>query len=245
MRELSACDFCGASDAGTFEVLPPEIDAGEASEASRASPGMPGGGRRMVLCDDCRTTLGGVVQPLLDHLEGGDDVEPDVGDVEPDVGGDAGSEGPGGQSAAAGADANPAGRQGDQPGDGDAAGGSTSADGGASDAGSAETGGAKAGGADAGSAEAGDADAGSASAGRDESGAKMAATGAGKSSGVPRGYRKTVRFLENREFPMPRENAVSMTSDAYGLDEEAVHAAIDHAIKHDRLTEFDGELRKP
>jgi hypothetical protein len=191
-----------------------------------------------------------VVQPLLDPLEGGGDVEPDVGDVEPDVGGDTGSEGPGGESAAAGADANPAGQQGDQPGDGDAAGGSTSADSGASDAGSAETGGAEAGGADAGGAdagspEAGSVDAGSASAGRDESGAKMAATGAGKSSGVPRGYRKTVRFLENREFPMPRENAVSMTSDAYGLDEEAVHAAIDHAIKHDRLTEFDGELRKP
>jgi hypothetical protein len=50
-----------------------------------------------------------------------------------------------------------------------------------------------------------------------------------------------MRFLENRELPMPREEAETLAAGAYDLDEGDVNDAIDHAIKHDRLTEIPGE----
>jgi len=62
-----------------------------------------------------------------------------------------------------------------------------------------------------------------------------------KRSTVPKGYRKVMRFLENRELPMPREEAETLAAGAYDLDEGGVSDAIDHAIKHDRLTEIPGE----
>ncbi|MFB6192281.1 MAG: hypothetical protein ABEI11_03050 [Haloarculaceae archaeon] len=62
--------------------------------------------------------------------------------------------------------------------------------------------------------------------------------------GAPRGYRKVLRFLENREFPMDRAEAESMAADAYDLDTGQVADVIDHAIKHDRLREASGELRR-
>jgi hypothetical protein len=60
--------------------------------------------------------------------------------------------------------------------------------------------------------------------------------------GTPKGYSKVMRFLEGREFPMPREEAESMVVEAYGMDGSAVAAAIDHATKHDRLREASGKL---
>ncbi|WP_255194836.1 hypothetical protein [Halorarius litoreus] len=79
----------------------------------------------------------------------------------------------------------------------------------------------------------------------DEStGSQMAATGAGASSRVPKGYRKVLRFLENREMPMDRQEAIEMTAGAYGMDESAVDAAIDHAVSHGRLKSYDGEIRR-
>jgi hypothetical protein len=77
MREVRACDFCGAGAAGVFEVLPAGID-GEA--------------RRMLLCESCRDTLDGVVSPLLDALDGvastdegvgADPATPEPGESEP------------------------------------------------------------------------------------------------------------------------------------------------------------------
>lgn len=73
---------------------------------------------------------------------------------------------------------------------------------------------------------------------------QMAATGAGSSSRVPKGYRKVLRFLENREMPMDRQEAVEMTAGAYDMDAEAVDAAIEHAVSHGRLKSFDGEIRR-
>ena len=80
-------------------------------------------------------------------------------------------------------------------------------------------------------------------AGREKS--EMASTGAGASSRVPKGYRKVVRFLENREFPLDHGDAVEMVAGAYELDESAVEAAIDHADSHDRLRVAQGEIREP
>lgn len=61
--------------------------------------------------------------------------------------------------------------------------------------------------------------------------------------GPPRGYRKVVRFLENRDLPIDREEAEALAVDAYGMEPGAVSAAIDHAVKHGRLRDVDGELR--
>lgn len=62
--------------------------------------------------------------------------------------------------------------------------------------------------------------------------------------GPPSGYRKVVRFLENRELPVDRAAAEGLVVDAYELDEEDVTAAIDHAVKHGRLRDVNGELRR-
>jgi hypothetical protein len=74
--------------------------------------------------------------------------------------------------------------------------------------------------------------------------ARMAKTGAGSSSRVPRGYRKTLRFLENREMPLDHDEAVEMVAGAYGLEETAVEAAIEHAANHGRLKLLSGEIHR-
>lgn len=62
--------------------------------------------------------------------------------------------------------------------------------------------------------------------------------------GPPQGYRKVMRFLENREFPMDRGTAEALAADAYGLSETEVSAVIDHAVTHGRLRDVNGELRR-
>lgn len=51
MRQLDRCDFCGEPPEGAFEVVPASVADGPV---------------RLALCGDCRTTLGAVVDPLLD-----------------------------------------------------------------------------------------------------------------------------------------------------------------------------------
>lgn len=63
-------------------------------------------------------------------------------------------------------------------------------------------------------------------------------------SGAPPGYRKVVRFLENRQLPVDRAEAEGLAADAYEIDEEAVADAIDHAIRYGRLREVDGDLKR-
>ncbi|MFC3959642.1 hypothetical protein [Halovivax cerinus] len=53
MHQLRTCDFCGDDAAGTFEIVPPELNPTEAEQ------------RRIVLCTDCKPTLEELVQPLL------------------------------------------------------------------------------------------------------------------------------------------------------------------------------------
>lgn len=74
--------------------------------------------------------------------------------------------------------------------------------------------------------------------------AQMAKTGAGSSSRVPKGYRKTLRFLENREMPIDHDDAVEMVAGAYGMEEAAVEAAIEHAANHGRLKILQEEIHR-
>lgn len=62
--------------------------------------------------------------------------------------------------------------------------------------------------------------------------------------GAPRGYRKVLRFLENRQLPVERAEAERLAADAYDLDVGEVEAALDHAVQYGRLREVSGELRR-
>ena len=109
----------------------------------------------------------------------------------------------------------------------------------------------------AGDAEAGDGDPDSGDDARERSsdGDAAAEAGVGESrdasgrskrerAGTPPGYRKVMRFLENRKLPMDRTDAEQLAADAYELDEATVSDAIDHAVQYDRLREVRGELRR-
>lgn len=62
--------------------------------------------------------------------------------------------------------------------------------------------------------------------------------------GAPRGYRRVMRFLENRELPIERAEAERMAVEAYDLDEDVVTQAIDHAVQYGRYREVGGELKR-
>ena len=63
-------------------------------------------------------------------------------------------------------------------------------------------------------------------------------------AGAPPGYRKVMRFLENRQLPMDRGEAEQLAADAYELEEDTVADAIDHAVGYGRLREVSGELKR-
>ncbi|PSQ08688.1 hypothetical protein BRC93_14550 [Halobacteriales archaeon QS_5_70_15] len=185
-----------------------------------------GEGRRMVLCPTCRDTLDSVLEPLLDR-EGTEGVpettaEPGTTTVVAEPAGDepAGDE--------------PAGDE-PEPSPGDGAGGNGRDRGPASDGASPENRGPR------GDVESGES-------GGEPTGGDLEEPLGGRPrsarSGTPSGYRKVVRFLEGREFPMDREEAETLAAEAYGIDRQAVAAAIDHAVKHDRLREAGGKLRQ-
>jgi hypothetical protein len=65
------------------------------------------------------------------------------------------------------------------------------------------------------------------------------------SDGPPTGYRKVVRLLQNREFPVERESFVDLASNAYELEETDVSASLDRLVERGALVESGGELQKP
>ncbi|WP_207586614.1 hypothetical protein [Halomontanus rarus] len=79
MRELRSCDFCGGDAAGTFEIVPPQLEPTEAEQ------------RRVVLCEACKARLEALLEPLL--ARAGLGVDADV-DVDVDAGATAASQGP-------------------------------------------------------------------------------------------------------------------------------------------------------
>ena len=177
-----------------------------------------GEGRRMVLCGGCRDTLGDVLDPLLGgaHAGGGDREE--TGSATTVV-----AE-PERESETPGRDGSPAG--GGRASVGEASAGTTTD-------------------ADLGEALGEEMPGGASPSGTDDGGVEERGGGSRSAGrGTPRGYRKVMRFLENREFPMDREEAETLAAEAYGMDRESVSAVIDHAVKHNRLREASGDLRQ-
>lgn len=60
----------------------------------------------------------------------------------------------------------------------------------------------------------------------------------------PPNFRKVMRLLNNREFPVDRAEITDIASGAYDLDRGQVDDIIDHAVQRDVLAEDDGQLRK-
>jgi hypothetical protein len=60
----------------------------------------------------------------------------------------------------------------------------------------------------------------------------------------PPNFRKVMRLLNNREFPVDRAEITDIASGAYDLDRSQVDDIIDHAVQRDVLAEDGGQLRK-
>lgn len=61
---------------------------------------------------------------------------------------------------------------------------------------------------------------------------------------LPDQYHTVLRFLKNREFPVAREEILSVVAGAYDLSEREVGAVIDTAVERGVLVEADGRLAR-
>ena len=67
----------------------------------------------------------------------------------------------------------------------------------------------------------------------------------GESDDTPPQYRRAMRMLSNRPFPLDRTEAESMLANAYDLEREEIEAVLEHAASEGRLVVEDGQLREP
>ncbi len=62
---------------------------------------------------------------------------------------------------------------------------------------------------------------------------------------LPSETRKILQLLENREFPVDREEIGAVAAKAYGVDTDDVDVVFDTLIDQGRLLDDDGTLHKP
>lgn len=122
--------------------------------------------------------------------------------------------------------------------------------GGAADDDASEDAGAAASSSSAGGGSAGDSSAGDGSAGNSPAGGGDGGTADDSSSETLLGddndaYRKVIRLLQNREFPVRRVEIEDLASNAYKLSPRECSDAIDAIIQKGLLVEDDGMLRRP
>lgn len=256
MTRLRSCYFCGTTGAlSEYATLPSDL---------RADGRQPS---RVVLCDRCHTKLTNVLAPVVERLRTGDGQDPPGSATASDDGAE-------GESAAVSPEPAPASAPTEQPevtfseptvrGD-DAAGTESPSDSDPEPA-SAEDGtdGAEDGtnGAEAGTrddeADGTDSDEGeqpsttAADAPESSDGAGEQAT---VSSGSPddadtapdrldRVYHQLLRFLRNREFPLPRAEAEAVAQSAYDLSASEATEVIQRTIDRDVLEERGDELHR-
>lgn len=229
MRQLRSCDFCGADADGVYEVLPPELSPAEGEQ------------RRIALCGDCLDTLETVVEPLFDRL----DVERGGGDGDGrgrvERGGDEPSDSLGSNSPMV------AGRDSDD-GLSEEASDPVSDDHG--DDRSWTTDPSTSGIADATDEEAGTSlqeaatkDAGEREGAGDGDDGENAADAAAADEEPPQ-FRKVMRLLNNREFPIDRTEVEELAAGAYDLEDDHVRDIVDYAVERGVLADDGGTLRK-
>lgn len=77
-----------------------------------------------------------------------------------------------------------------------------------------------------------------------ESPAGEAAADASGEESPPPNYRKAMRLLSNREFPMERYDVEELLGGAYDMEEEEIAAVLAYATESGRLADDDGVLRR-
>jgi hypothetical protein len=60
----------------------------------------------------------------------------------------------------------------------------------------------------------------------------------------PDQFRKVMRLLSNREFPVDRAEFAELTAGAYGMEDDHVARIIDHAVERGVIVDDAGTLRK-
>lgn len=215
MRALRSCDFCGEQAVGTFEVVPEELDPTEAER------------RRVMLCESCRDTLQTLIEPLIERAEGTTD-----GGREPQATPESGAASSRAETAT------------DEDSTNDLIESSADEDG------SLLGGKAEESPDNSGSDDAADADAEASTApdSEDTSTESDTSSQTGQSSETvksdkPDNYGQVLRLLRNREFPMTREEVVTIATSAYQLDARNVQSVIDEAIDRGEFVEADGQLQ--
>ncbi|KTG20134.1 hypothetical protein [Haloferax profundi] len=245
MRQLRTCDFCGADAAGVFEVLPPELTPADDQ-------------RRVVLCEHCEETLTDVVEPLLTRLgveaevEVPDDAPAETGaSATPSAGGSEST----GDAATVDVDAVDPAPSPPEPADHDSPNSPETAAADPLDTDSVQT--------DESESSSNDetdgddsVDAEGDAGGEDETGDDASSDEpAGDAEGddvttddtpaEPPQFRKVVRILQNREFPVERAEVEALASNAYDLDDDQVADIFDYAVERGLLVDDGGTLRKP
>ncbi len=224
MADLTACYFCGDSTVDEYPVIPPRMDPPDDTQ------------RTVALCPDCHERLGAVLRTVVDFL----------GDRDATAGG--GGARSGGSGALAGdGSATSGGAGGDTPAADDedvwfespgaGEGGApadvsrTSATGGSDpDSGTRESGGTSA--------------SGRTGASGDEAAPGGGGTGGGAPATAPESYRKVLRLLQNREFPVDRAEFETVAANAYELSPGEVGAALDAAVDRGLIDDEAGTLHR-
>jgi hypothetical protein len=67
---------------------------------------------------------------------------------------------------------------------------------------------------------------------------------ASANDGKPEGFRKAMRLLNNRSFPLERSVAVEVTTGAYEFSESEAGAILEYAIEEGVLSESNGKLHR-
>jgi len=192
----------------------------DVGEYAVVPPRLGGGDRSVALCPDCKTKLLRVMEPLIERAEAGADAG-------------SGSEESGENDGSTESSTNtPSSSTPDE-------GGITMSPGAAGSSGdeSAPTPGSDA----------------ASTPGSDESGSApgdaIDPAGAGGDGSAadekPPQYRRAMRMLSNRPFPMERSAVESMLANAYDLEREEIDAVLERAEAEGRLVAENGELREP
>ncbi|MFB6177476.1 MAG: hypothetical protein ABEI99_10090 [Halobaculum sp.] len=249
MRELD-CDFCGAQAAGAYEVGPEPPDR---SPTDR---------RRLVLCADCRATLTDAIEPLRERLaaaesaDGGSVADSASGTPTPTDSADDSTE-TGGSTTTDSTDSTATADSTDSTDSDDSVESTDSADTSASsstDPLSGPDGAARNGASPTQSGTgADDGDDTATTGGNDTAPANGddTATADGDDtdtsdarSSEPPEFRRVMRLLNNRTFPVDRAEFTELATGAYDLDEREVDQIVEYAVERGVLTVESGQLQK-
>lgn len=253
MRELRTCDFCGGDAAGTFEILPPELEPTEAEQ------------RRVVLCSACKPTLEELLEPLLTRAGTDDPTTASTATSSTEAKATAATE----HGPVATSDAGSTTRQeretttesGHATGEDNRT--DTAGTGGSDDETDASTaelesphqdgitfdGFESSDAVDATDDEAVDTESDSTddppADSSDKTPADSQPSQQSKSARKPpTAYGKVIRLLQNREFPMKRTAVENLAAGAYDLQSDEVEAIVDHALETGEFVESGGKLRR-